>query len=139
MLVKVPQFVIVLAAALAVLPGTLSAQNREKAPSMQELAEKEADRLARLLDLEDWQLFYVDSTLQHDYAALDASLKELQDAKVGNTDLYVAVHDKWMEQTYLSLQRFMTPEQWQKYLKSGAGKEAKAREKRKAAAQKKSK
>ena len=45
------------------VPAVLRAQDDKKQPSVEELATKEADRLADLLDLEDWQLFYVDSTL----------------------------------------------------------------------------
>ena len=36
---------------------------------IEELVAEEAERLGNLLKLEDWQLFYVDSILQHDYAA----------------------------------------------------------------------
>ena len=43
----------------------LNAQEPQQ-PDVYEQAEKEADRLQSLLDLEDWQVFYVDSTLKHD-------------------------------------------------------------------------
>ena len=108
-----------------------AAQDDRKQPTMEELAAKEADRLGDLLDLEDWQIFYVDSTLQHDYNALDQEMKSLQGAKVGNQDLYVSVQDKWMDRIETSYQRFFTEEQWAKYLKSGAARARKAREKRK--------
>lgn len=108
------------------------AQDDKKQPTMEELAAKEADRLGELLDLEDWQIFYVDSTLQHDYNALDQEMKQLQGAKVGRSDLYISVQDKWMDRIEESYQRFFTEEQWAKYLKSGAARARKAREKRKA-------
>ena len=73
---------------------------------MEELAAREADRLAELLDLEDWQVFYVDSTLQHDYAALEAEIKTLRDSKVENPDLYVVVQDKWMDKIFNSFKTF---------------------------------
>ena len=49
-----------------------AAQEQEKAPDVYEQAEIEADRLQRILDLEDWQVFYVDSTLKHDFPAMMA-------------------------------------------------------------------
>lgn len=113
---------------LAGLPAF--AQQQEKQPSMEEMAAQEADRLGRLLDLEDWQVFYVDSTLQHDYVEMDNELKSMQSSKVSNTNLYYTVQDKWMEQIDKSLQKFFTEEQWAKYLKSGAARRQKDREKR---------
>ena len=44
---------------------TMSAQQQPEKPDVYEQAEMEADRLQRVLDLEDWQVFYVDSTLKH--------------------------------------------------------------------------
>ena len=108
------------------------AQDDKKQPTMEELAAKEADRLGELLDLEDWQIFYVDSTLPHDSNALDQEMKQLQGAKVGRSDLYISVQDKWMDRIEETYQRFFTEEQWAKYLKSGAARARKAREKRKA-------
>ena len=53
----------------------VEAQNPGEKLDMVEIAEKETERLQRLLELEDWQAFYVDSTLQHDYAAMQAELE----------------------------------------------------------------
>lgn len=112
--------------------GVFAQSQDKKEPSMEELASQEADRLGETLDLADWQIFYVDSTLQHDYIALDAELKDLQKSKVGNTDIYVAVQDKWMQQIYNTFQKIFDEDQWNAYLKSGAAKQQKARDKRKA-------
>ena len=124
---------IIVTLCLTVFAGMIPvfAQEEKKQPTMEELAAKEADRLGELLDLEDWQIFYVDSTLQHDYNALDAEIKSLQSAKVGNQDLYLSVQDKWMDQIDNTYQKFFTEEQWARYLKSGAARNRKAREKRK--------
>lgn len=113
------------------------AQEQEKQPETWEIAEKEADRLENLLDLEIWQVFYVDSTLKHDFAEMKAELEKLQQAKVGNSSLYVAVQDKWMEKIDETYKRIFTEEQWQVYLKSGAAKMQKQRAKRKAKIEKK--
>lgn len=125
---KTLSMIFVVLGLLAGLPAF--AQQQEKQPSMEEMAAQEADRLGRLLDLEDWQVFYVDSTLQHDYVEMDNELKSMQSSKVSNTNLYYTVQDKWMEQIDKSLQKFFTEEQWAKYLKSGAARRQKDREKR---------
>ena len=52
------------------------AQEPEKKPDVYEQAEMEADRLQKVLDLEDWQVFYVDSTLKHDFPAMKEELEK---------------------------------------------------------------
>ena len=118
--------------------GILSMHAQEpKQPDIYERAEMEADRLQKALDLEDWQVFYVDSTLKHDYPAMMAECDKLQASRVMNSSIYISVQDKWMEQIDATYKKIFTPEQWAAYLKSGAQRAQKAREKRKAAAQKK--
>lgn len=114
---------------------SLSAQQQEKQPDIFEQAEMEADRLQRVLDLEDWQTFYVDSTLKHDFPAMLAEYEELKNAKVANTSMYQAVQDKWLDQIDATYQKIFSAEQWAAYLKQGAGKAQKARAKRKAKAE----
>ena len=111
--------------------GTASAQQQEKQPDVYEQAEQEADRLQGLLDLEDWQVFYVDSTLKHDFPAMMADYEDLKKAKVANQSMYQDVHDKWMDQIDKTYKRIFTDEQWAKYLKNGAARAQKARAKRK--------
>jgi len=113
---------------------SVSAQQQE-GPDVYQQAEDEADRLQRSLDLEDWQVFYVDSTLKHDLSAIMSEYEELQSSKVGNVSMYQAVQDKWMDQIDATYKKIFTEEQWKAYLKTGAGKAIKAREKRKAKAQ----
>ena len=109
----------------------LSAQQPEQ-PDMMERIEQEADRLQRVLDLEDWQVFYVDSILKHDYTAMMAEADRLRAAKVANSSLYIEVNDRWMEKIDAAYRKIFTDEQWAAYLKQGAGKAQKARAKRKA-------
>ena len=85
-----------------------------------------------MLDLEDWQVFYVDSILKHDYTAMMAEADKLRAAKVANSSLYVEVNDRWMEKIDAAYRKIFTDEQWAAYLKQGAGKAQKARAKRKA-------
>ena len=126
--------VLMLAGMLAVSVDA-SAQEQQKQPDVYEQAETEADRLQRVLDLEDWQVFYVDSTLKHDFPAMMAEYDKLRAAKVSNASMYQSVQDKWMEQIDATYKKIFNPQQWAAYLKSGAAKAQKAREKRKAQAE----
>ena len=126
--------VLMLAGVLAVSVEA-SAQEQQKQPDVYEQAETEADRLQRVLDLEDWQVFYVDSTLKHDFPAMMAEYDKLRAAKVSNASMYQSVQDKWMEQIDATYKKIFTEEQWAAYLKTGAAKTIKAREKRKAKSQ----
>ena len=122
--------------ALMLLPAlAVDAQEQEEQPDIFEQAEMEADRLQRVLDLEDWQVFYVDSTLKHDFPAMMAEYDKLRASKVTNTSLYIAIQDKWMDQIDATYKRIFTEKQWAAYLKSGAAKAQKARTKRKAKAE----
>lgn len=111
-------------------------QEEQKVQTPEEMAAKEADRLGELLKLEYWQVFYVDSTLQHDFTALQDEMNKLQSARVENYDLYMSVRDKWFEQIDNTYKKIFTTEQWALYLKTGAAKNIKAREKRKEKMQK---
>lgn len=128
------KFVHFVFAALAALFFTqaMSAQTQPQQKSVYEQAEEEADRLQRLLDLEDWQVFYVDSTLKHDFPAMMDECEKLQKSKVANASIYIAVQDKWMDKIDASYRRIFNEEQWATYLKNGAARAQKARQKRKA-------
>ena len=82
------------------------------------------------LNLEVWQTFYVDSILTCNYKALTAETKELSKNRVENYDIYVMVTDKWEEATYEAFHKILNEEQWAKYLKTGAARAKKARDKR---------
>ena len=132
-----------LAAALLLMgPVALRAQNQgpqteeQKEKQLLEFIDKEVKRLSDQLTLEYWQEFYVDSTLTHDYHALQEELDELQKAKVGNVDLYQSIQDKWMQQIEDSYKRFFNEDQWKKYWKATGQRNQKARDKRKAKAEK---
>jgi len=126
----------VMAAAVFMLASSVAASAQQEEPlDIYERAEAEADRLQRVLDLEDWQVFYVDSTLKHDFPAMMAEFEQLRGAKISNRSMYQDVQDKWMDRIDATYKRIFTPEQWAAYLKSGAAKAQKARAKRKASAQ----
>ena len=127
--------VILFLSALFLFPLSAFSQEQDKEKDIFQQAEEEADRLQRVLDLEGWQVFYVDSTLKHDFAAMVAEYEKLRASKVTNTSLYHVVQDKWMEQIDKTYRKIFTDRQWAAYLKSGAAKEQKARAKRKAKAE----
>ena len=132
--IKVLSFALLALAGLFGMSVEASAQEPQKQPDVYEQAEMEADRLQRVLNLEDWQVFYVDSTLKHDYPAMMAEYDKLRAAKVSNSMMYQVVHDKWMEQIDATYKKIFTAQQWAAYLKTGAAKAQKARDKRKAQA-----
>jgi len=106
----------------------MSPEEREKA--LFDSIDKTIERQTELMDLADWQIFRIDSTLTHDYKAMTAEIESLSKAKVSNMDIYTKAQDKWMEQIYNSYRKILNDEQWEKYLKTGAGREKKARDKR---------
>ena len=120
---------------LGIFPARLFAQDQPMTPEEMEkkrleYIDKEKERLVSLLDLEYYQEFWVDSTLTHDLSEMQKEADALREAKVSNYDMYLAVQDKWYQRIYDSYHRFFTPEQWVKYLKSGAAKEQLMRDKR---------
>ena len=120
--------------ALLLLPLWAGAQQpqseEEELKQMREMIDRTVDNYTSLLDLEDWQTFYVDSILTHDYEAMRQELKDMRDAKMTNTDGYQRVQDKWAEQVYNAFQKVFNEEQWAKYLKTGAARDKKSRDKR---------
>lgn len=119
-----------LAVLAAFICWTSVAQDENKQPTPEEMAEKETERLERTLKLEDWQVFYVDSTLVHDYSAWMEELNGLRKARVENSDLYVSIQDKWMERIEAAYRKFFTEAQWQEYLKQGGERIIRERQKR---------
>ncbi|MDD7624508.1 MAG: hypothetical protein PUJ44_08680 [Bacteroidales bacterium] len=118
--------------ALVCLPASAqSGQKKEdKEKKMDEFIQNQVSNLENSLKLETWQTFYVDSILNHDYRAMQDELDNLSSAKVSNTDIYIRTQDKWNEQIYQALSKVMNEAQWNKYLKMGAAREKKFRDKR---------
>ncbi len=113
----------------------MKAQEGPKSPEQMEkefyeAIEKEVERLTDQLNLDDWQVFYVDSILTHDYKAMQDEFTRMSAAKMSNADLFYDVQDKWMEQIYQSFRKVFNEEQWAKYEKYGAARNKKARDKR---------
>lgn len=120
-------------AALLVSVCSFAQEQQDQAKMEKEFREaldKEVERLSGQLELEDWQVFYVDSILTHNSYARKDEMMEMSNRKVSNSDAYTQVIDKWMEATYVAFQKIFTEEQWAKYNKTGALKAKKARDKR---------
>ena len=102
----------------------------EQEKQLMEYIDKEVERLSNTLKMEYWQEFYADSVLVHDFHAMQDELKELQASKVTNAHMYQQVQDKWSENIYNAFHKFLNEDQWKKYLKGGAARDKKARDKR---------
>lgn len=118
--------------ALVCLPASAQSglKKEDKEKKMDEFIQNQVSNLENSLKLETWQTFYVDSILNHDYRAMQDELDNLSSAKVSNTDIYIRTQDKWNEQIYQALSKVMNEAQWNKYLKMGAAREKKFRDKR---------
>ena len=131
-LIRLSIVAMILAAGLSF---TVSAQNtdpQQREKELYEAIENQVNRLAEMLDLDDAQIFYVDSILVHDQTALQSELDELQKKKVSNIDIYMEAQYKWADQIYYSFQKVFREDQWAKYLKSGAERDKKTRDKKRA-------
>lgn len=117
------------AAAVLLSPVTVSAQD-DGNKTLRDMAEETADALARQLNLDDAQIYRVDSTLMHDYTQMTVELEQLKRSKASNSELYIRVSDKWACTIDSTFQKLFTPEQWKKYMKTDFGREKRARDKR---------
>ena len=108
----------------------MTAEEKKAEKEFYESVEREIERLTNSLKLEDWQVFYVDSILTHDYKAMQDELRALQAKKVSNTDMYYDIQYKWMDCIYEAFQKVFDEDQWAKYLKSGAARDKKTRDKK---------
>lgn len=134
--ISMKPFIRTIALCLALFAGMSTGLNAQKKDAKKqekeffESIDKEVERLTTLLDLEYWQVFYVDSILTHDFQAMQDEINELSSKKVNNTDMYYNVQYKWLDKIYYAYQKVFDEKQWAKYLKSGAERDKKAREKK---------
>ena len=116
--------------ALAQQQGPQTPEQREK--QMYENIQKQVDNMAESLDLEDWQIFYADSILTTNFGALAKEFEDLGKNKVSDPEVYSRLQDACMEKNYNAFRRILNEQQWAKYLKTGAARDKKARDKREA-------
>ena len=129
-------FRILVLSLLALIPVAVRAQEQKSPEQMEKemyaAIEKEVEKYTNLLDLDMAQEFYVDSILTHDYFAMREEMMQKSNARVSSNDVYVSIQDKWAEKIYVAFRKVLSDEQWEKYLKNGAAKDKKARDKREA-------
>ena len=102
----------------------------EMRKEMYENIDKQIERLEDVLKLEEWQVFYIDSILVHDTEGRVAELKKLQKSGATNQDAFYFVSDKWAEKTYQAFRKVLNDEQWEMFLKDGAQRGKRDRDKR---------
>ena len=114
--------------AFAQQQGPQTPEQREK--QMYENIQKQVDDMASSLDLEDWQIFYADSILTTNFGALAKEFEELGKNRVSDLEVYSRLQDSCMEKNYNAFRTILNEQQWAKYLKTGAARDKKARDKR---------
>lgn len=110
----------------------MTEQEAKQEKEFYEAIEKQIEHLESVLGLESWQVFYADSILTHDYREMQREMKVLQEKKVSNADLYYEIQYKWQDASYEAFRKILSDEQWAKYLKDGAARQKKARDKARA-------
>lgn len=116
--------------AALLISTTAFAQNNEEKDLPTAISEM-IDILAKDLKLDDWQCFMMDSTLIYNYTKLNEEVNDLRRGGVYNSEIYMRCSDQWTNATDTTFQkRILTPEQWQKYMKTDFGREKRARDKR---------
>lgn len=132
--------VLLIISALLATGGIAAAQNQQEKPNtLRDIAEKAADELATTLDLDDYQIFRVDSTFLHDYTAMSEELEQIKRSGATNRELYIRATDKWSNTIDSTFQCLFTEEQWAKYMKTDFGREKRSRDKRMAKREKEGK
>jgi len=100
------------------LSSQIVAQQQEqpqKSPA--EMASIQADDMQKQLKLNDAQVFYVDSILQHNYTAVSAEFEKMKKAGIQSPENYMKVQKLWNEKTEDAFQKVLTEEQFIYYLK----------------------
>lgn len=133
-------FILLLLSLYAAIAGRAQQQQpltpEQKEKQLYEAIQKQVDDYAENLNLEDWQIFYADSILTHNLVELSKEYEIQSKNKVSDSSIYMLIQDTWMEKTYQAFKKILNEEQWQKYLKTGAGRAKKDRDKRAAKAKK---
>jgi hypothetical protein len=122
-------FLSLLSATLLAAAPRLQAQEPQQ-PDANQIINNQLENLSKSFKLDDVQIFFVDSILQHNYPAMMDEFERTKKTGASNGETYQIISDKWMAATDEALQKVFTEDQWTKYLKSAYGKEKKRRDKR---------
>jgi len=107
-------------------------QQQAQKPDIDKIIEKTIENVDKYVHLDDVQLFFLDSIYQHNFHAMYNEMDAAKAAGSSNQETYIAISDVWMGKCDAAIEKILSPDQWQKYLRCGFGKEMKAREKREA-------
>ena len=103
---------------------------QEQEPNMENIINTQVDNLTRSFQLDEVQVFFVDSILNYNYNAMMDEMQEARKIGASNSDTFQGISDKWLDATDVAFEKIFTEEQWAKYMKSSYGKEKKRRDKR---------
>lgn len=118
-------------AGLLLLAGAPRAFAQEpQEPDIDKIVSNQIENLTKTFKLDEIQIFYVDSILNHNYPAMMDEVNQARKTGASNTETFQIISDKWMAATDEAFEKVFTEQQWQKYLKSTYGKEKKRRDKR---------
>ena len=110
---------------------TFGQNQQQEQKSVVEMAEEQAERLQKLLNLEAHQVFYVDSILQHDMEMMKQELEKMKASGTQDFKSYQTVQEKWIDKIEEEYKKIFTEQQWTKYLKhSGKNQRDKKKKKR---------
>ena len=83
------------------------AQNNDKEPTIEEMAEKHTKDLVRRLGLNESQEFYVDSILVTNYTGVKSALEDLQRSGMQDPENYRHVNESWQQKTLDALKKVL--------------------------------
>ncbi len=118
---------IVIALLVSIEAGAQTQPQEKKNPI--EIAAEQADKLQLDLKLNRRQHFLADSVLQKNIAGVMEEFEKMQKGGMQNPESYREVQMKWIRKTEDAFQKFMTHEQFDRYLKI-SGVSSKERKKR---------
>ena len=108
--------------------------NHQKERAFDEIIAKQVEDIVERFKLDDYQAFKLDTLLQHFAPIYNEEMKRVKDSGAAQSASFQGVSDKWADFFDNEYQKIFTEEQWDRYLKSSAGREKKKRDKRMAAA-----
>lgn len=114
---------------MLIFSPAFSQNNPPPQKSPVEIAAQQADRLQIDLKLNDYQTFLADSVLQANIAGVTQEFERMRLGGMQNPDSYREVQNKWRIKTEEAFEKFMTAEQFERYLRI-SGVSAKERKKR---------
>lgn len=106
--------------------SAIYAQEPPKEKTPEQYAAMEAEKLEKELKLNAHQAFYVDSTLQSNFAGVMQEFENMKKSGMQDGRNYEAVRNKWTDKSLAAFKQIFTEQQYIQYLRMiGRGKEYK--------------